>query len=184
MAKSSKQQLPSARKEGLLVETLPDEVLVYDLDRKKAHCLNQTAAMIWNECDGNKTATQIAARLSDESGKGVPEEVVWLGLARLEKTHLLKERITPPTATRLSRREVIRRIGVAAAVGLPLVTSILAPRASEAQSCVPQGGSCMSPNAQCCPPLICNLGSMTCQANAPNPGPTPVRPPAPPPVRR
>ena len=45
---------PFARKrEGhLVIDELPDEVLVYDLDRHKAHCLNQTAALVWQHCDG------------------------------------------------------------------------------------------------------------------------------------
>ena len=55
MTERSDRQLPLARRERLLVEELPDEVLVYDLDREKAHCLNRTAALIWNHCDGRTT---------------------------------------------------------------------------------------------------------------------------------
>src|SRR6266571_4556339 len=36
---------PLARKEGLVVKEVSGEVLLYDLDRDKAHCLNQTAAL-------------------------------------------------------------------------------------------------------------------------------------------
>ena len=43
---------PLARKEGLVIQELPVEVLVYDLDRDKAHCLNETAAMVWRKCNG------------------------------------------------------------------------------------------------------------------------------------
>ena len=35
---------PIARSNGLVVQEMPDEVLVYDLDSNKAHCLNETAA--------------------------------------------------------------------------------------------------------------------------------------------
>lgn len=35
--------LPAVRHEGLIVQELSDEVLIYDLDRDKAHCLNPTA---------------------------------------------------------------------------------------------------------------------------------------------
>src|SRR5438309_1441514 len=92
MAKSSERQFPLARKEGLLVETLPDEVLVYDLDRKKAHCLNQTAALIWERCDGRTSVKQIALALSEHLNSEIDEEVVWYGLNHLSKTRLLEGR--------------------------------------------------------------------------------------------
>ena len=47
-------QVPVARKQGLVVQEMPDEVLIYDLDTNKAHCLNQTAAFVWKSCDGKK----------------------------------------------------------------------------------------------------------------------------------
>jgi hypothetical protein len=40
MKQARRQTKPLARKEGLVIQELPDEVLVYDLDRDRAHCLN------------------------------------------------------------------------------------------------------------------------------------------------
>ncbi len=37
---------PRLREEGLVVQELPEEVLVYDLARHKAHCLSPLAAAI------------------------------------------------------------------------------------------------------------------------------------------
>jgi hypothetical protein len=45
-------QFPCARKAGLVIQDMPDEVLVYDLDTNKAHCLNKSAAFVWRSCDG------------------------------------------------------------------------------------------------------------------------------------
>lgn len=150
MKQTTDQTLPRARDNGLLIRELEDELLVYDLDRHKAHCLNKTAAMIWNLCDGKKTVAQIAAVLADEAGSSVSEEVVWLGLTSFEKTHLLTERVTHTQGAKtLTRRDLIRNVGIAAAVGLPLVTSILAPRASEAATCKTSGQGCSSPS-ECC----------------------------------
>jgi len=39
--------LPRARKDGLVIKELVNETLVYDLERDEAHCLNQTAALVW-----------------------------------------------------------------------------------------------------------------------------------------
>lgn len=61
MNKDRSKQLPKARQSQLIVKDLPDEVLVYDLDRDKAHCLNHTAGMVWKNCDGKSNVTEIAA---------------------------------------------------------------------------------------------------------------------------
>lgn len=152
MVKSSAQQLPIARTEGLLVETLPDEVLVYDLDRKKAHCLNQTAALIWQRCDGRTSVSEIARALSDHLNAPVDEEVVWYGLNHLSKTRLLEEEVARPSELpNVSRRDLIRRIGLA--VSVPLVISVLAPQASAVNSCF--GVSCV---VSCTAPCTCDNG--------------------------
>ena len=59
-------QVPVARKQGLVVQEMPDEVLIYDLDTNKAHCLNQTAAFVWKSCDGKNTVERIAGMLEKE----------------------------------------------------------------------------------------------------------------------
>src|SRR5437016_4477048 len=102
--------LPRARTEGLVVEELTDEVLVYDLQRHKAHCLNLTAAAIWKQCDGRSTAAQIADRLNrqemrqDSEIRGqsshvrAHEAIVWLALDQLSRDHLLEEQVSWPEA--------------------------------------------------------------------------------------
>lgn len=75
-------QKPIARKDGLVVQEMPDELLVYDLDTNKAHCLNQTAAIIWKNCDGETSVTEIASRYERESGKKIEEDLVRLAIDR------------------------------------------------------------------------------------------------------
>jgi hypothetical protein len=150
MKHTASQVLPKARDKGLLVRELNDELLVYDLDRHKAHCLNKTAAIIWNQCDGQKTVDQIAGSLSEAFSSPVGEEVVWLGLKSLTKGHLLETGTAQGWAAHgLTRRELIRKAGLAAAVGLPLVTSIVAPRATEAATCIQPNQPCTA-NSECC----------------------------------
>jgi hypothetical protein len=50
---------------------------------------------------------------------------------------------------RTSRREAIRSIGIAGAIALPLVTSLVAPTPARAASCLANGKPCVS-NVQCC----------------------------------
>lgn len=145
--KTTEQILPNARKENLLIEELPDEVLVYDLNLNKAHCLNQTAALVWEHCDGQTSVKQMVEILRTEFSFRVDEEMVWLALYQLRSVRLLEEETIPARGQeRLRRREMIRRIGLTVTVGLPFVISIIAPKAIQAGSC-----SCNPPTASCCP---------------------------------
>src|SRR5688572_25192379 len=84
-----KQLLPVARRINLIVKELPDETLIYDLDSDEAHCLNQTAALVWKNCDGQKTVLQIRKSLQRDLRTQVPEEMVWLAFEQLHKSNLI-----------------------------------------------------------------------------------------------
>jgi hypothetical protein len=51
---------PIARTEGLLIESVGEETVVYDLDTKEAHCLKALAATVFMYADGARTAADIA----------------------------------------------------------------------------------------------------------------------------
>lgn len=127
---------PIARKDELEVRELAEEVIIYDLRTHKAHCLNRSAALVWKNCDGEHTVADVARAVGSEFGTRADETVVWSALAQLEKFDLLDKRPARPAGVpRLSRRAMIRRVGVAVAV--PLVVSILAPTAQAQMSCDP-----------------------------------------------
>jgi len=150
MKRETNQLIPEARKKGLVVQELSGEVLVFDRERNKAHCLNPTAALVWNHCDGKTSVADITRAIQNEVNAPVDEDVIWIGLDQLSKSHLLQERASlPEEKAGLSRREVMRRIGFAAAVALPVVTSIMAPTAAQAANCLNSGATCTT-SAQCC----------------------------------
>src|ERR687894_80075 len=97
-------QKPVARHEGLVVQEMPDEVLVYDLNTNKAHCLNKSAAAVWKNCDGSNSISDIAAILKNEFKTPVSDDFVWLAIDQLGKDELLEKKLTAP-ANGLSRRE-------------------------------------------------------------------------------
>ena len=166
---------PRARSQGLLIRELGGELLVYDLERHRAHCLNPTAALVFRGCDGRTPVPALARRLR---GEGLPadERWVWLALDRLSKANLLEAKVEPPGAVsrRLSRRELIRRAGQVAglAVLLPAVTSIVAPTPAEAAAtCVTNcaGQTSLTPcynsnPADCGLVCVCD-GSGNCMKN-------------------
>jgi hypothetical protein len=151
--------MPHARTDQLVVSDVDDEVLVYDLVRDRAHCLNRTTALVWRHCDGQTPVAALAARLQGELGAPVEVEVVWLALRQLDRAHLLRERLTLPEDITLSRQELLRKVGVGGIglVVLPAVASILAPAAAAASSCIPSGDPC--PTDQSCCSRVCQKSS-------------------------
>lgn len=142
--------LPLAREEKLIVREMPGELLVYDLKSHKAHCLNQTAAFVWRRCNGQTGVPELAAMLSGELGSAISEGIIWMALEQLESLELLEGRITGPSkASKLSRREAVKRLGLAAAA-VPLILSVTSPAAAQAQS------PCNDTN--CPPPRCCSAG--------------------------
>lgn len=168
----NRQALPQARTIDLVTQEMPDEVLIYDLKSHKAHCLNQTAAMVWKYCDGEKSIEDIAARVGKETHKPVERSVVWLALDQLQKANLLQSHIArPDDQPGISRRQAMRRLGWTTAIALPLVTTIVAPTAVSAATCMP-GCIPKGPSANCgvCGPVsgTC-FGANNCNGTA-NPG--------------
>jgi coenzyme PQQ synthesis protein D (PqqD) len=143
--------LPRARRRSELVtRELAGELLIYDRNSNEAHCLNSTAALVWSNCDGQTTIAEMARLLEVEMKTPVADEIVWFALTQLEKSSLLQEPCARPLrANQTSRRALVKRLGIAAAVSVPLVSSIIAPTAAAAASCLPTNVLCTA-NSQCC----------------------------------
>ncbi|SRR6266851_3003021 len=139
---------PVARAESLIVKEVDGETLVYDLKTDKAHCLNETAARVWKNCDGRNSVSEIAEILSRESNSTVKDEVVWLAVDQLEKFKLLEETPAKPALfAGMTRRQMVARFGLAA-IALPAIVSIVTPTVQAAGSTLPPGACCTNPN-QC-----------------------------------
>jgi hypothetical protein len=133
-----------------VVKTVGDEVLVYDLETHRAHSVNGVAAAVWRRCDGTRDAARIAVDLREDGVAPVTEEAVRYALGELGRARLLTGPVAPAG---LTRREVMRRLGTAAAVALPVVTTIVTPTAAQAQSCATADQPC--PTGNCCAGLDC-----------------------------
>lgn len=156
--------LPRARHSQLVMQSLPGELLIYDLNSHRAYCLNQTAALVWQSCDGRRTVEEIERVLERELGSPVNESIVWFALEQLQRSHLLEERaelIVPKKG--MTRRELARTLGFATAALVPLITAITAPTAAQTATCGALGSPCTT-NARCCSGL-CVSGTCACIAN-------------------
>lgn len=119
---------PVVRTRDLVVQEHGDEILIYDLTKDRAMCLNTTAAAVWRACDGTRTVSDLAALVGSD-------DVVWLALAELKKEELIdQEPATPEKFSGMSRRQVMKRIGLSSVIAVPVIMSLLAPPAHAAAS--------------------------------------------------
>jgi hypothetical protein len=117
---------------GLLIRELPDELLVYDREEHRAHCLNRTAATVFRHADGTRTLADLA-RLLDPGAGPAAAEIVTVALTRLAEAGLLEsEAVAGEPEPGVTRRDLARRAGLAAAILLPAVASMVVPTPAEA----------------------------------------------------
>ena len=155
------QIMPQARKSGLIVKEVDGEILIYDQERNKAHCLNPTAGEVWKYCDGKTSLADACTGLSEDLRTPIDEKLVLYAVDQFAADHLLESEVPTPAfmIPGLNRRQMVRTLGLAAAVAVPLVTSILAPTPAQAATCDPTGTACTS-SATCCSGL-CSGGFCT-----------------------
>lgn len=147
---------PKGRATGLVVQELPDELLVYDLETNRATCLNKGAASVWMQCTGELNADGIAAAVASETGASVNEDYVLLALDSLQKAGLL-EGANDYRIDRVSRRKALKGLA-AITIALPVAATLAAPHSVHAQS----GGTCAQVAGA---PVSCTVGVTDCNAD-------------------
>jgi hypothetical protein len=130
---------PLARSRGLTVEAFDDDLVVYDVERQRAHSLHAVAATVWRCCDGRTSVEDIAARTAEAFGLPPNVAAVEDVLRQLDLVDLLESPVddAAPLATSdgsVARRGALRKMGWAAAAVLPVVMSMAIPHAAYAQS--------------------------------------------------
>lgn len=155
---------PMARQNGIVVQEMPDEVLVYDLDTNKAHCLNHSAAFVWKSCDGSNSVGDIVKQFEATGAGKVTEDFVWLAIDQLNENGLLQNEVAPRFQGQ-SRRQVLKTIGLASMVAVPVIASLVAPSSAlGAVSCnCLQNQDCIT--RSCPSTTTCNVAGL-CAPNA------------------
>jgi hypothetical protein len=149
--------LPKSRQSEIVVQEFEKEILIYDLSINKAYCLNETSTLVYQLCNGKNTVTEISNLISKKLNQPVTEDLVWLALDSFKQDNLLEQsKQFEINFNNLSRRQVIKRIGLGSMVMLPLISSIIAPSSAQAQS----GGLTNQPLfAACSAPSQCTSGN-------------------------
>jgi hypothetical protein len=152
--------LPRARRDGLLEETVGEELLLYDQDSHIAHCLSPIAACVWRHCDGERDVTELAGLA------GASKDLVADALDELREKELLldaESTLMQSTVPGISRREAvgrIARVGAAVAATSLIVSATAATpaMASSVENCEPATNRtcCLCENTKYCKPDFVN----------------------------
>lgn len=151
-----------ARTERLLTKRIGEETVLYDLATDEAHLLSIPSAAVWELAGTPMSVADLRVAASNAGHAPAADAAIQqlLSLGLLE----------PEVADGISRRTMIKRAAIAAAVGVPLVTTILAPTpaaATAASACTRTSGqSCGGANGCCVSPLVCDLA--TCKTAVAN----------------
>jgi hypothetical protein len=152
--------LPRARQDDLLVETVGEELLLYDQNTHTAHCLSPIAACVWQHCDGERDVTKLAELA------GASESLIVDALHELREQDLLvaEPQLMQSTIPGESRREAIGRVaryGAAAAAGSMIVSATAATPAmanSVEEGGCPKNACKPADGSKCC---CCEKGNIT-----------------------
>jgi hypothetical protein len=117
---------PQARTEGIIDERVDEDLVLYDRETRTAHSLSAAAALVWERCDGKRSATEIAHECKLEPA------LADQALAELSERGLLVE--LPESL--ISRRQAAKRLAKVGSVALvaPLIYSVAIPAAAAAAS--------------------------------------------------
>ncbi|HEY9716380.1 MAG TPA: PqqD family protein [Trichormus sp.] len=128
---------PLARQNEILAHDVGNEVVIYDLKDDKAFCLNRVAAKVWRHCDGQTPVSTLAGLLEEFDLPADPTAVLCV-LDQLGEYGLIQD--SEKKVATVTRRQVLGRLGVAAAAVAACVTAITVPTALHAQSGGPTAG--------------------------------------------
>jgi len=139
--KETKITRPLARADSVVVESVGDELVIYDLDSHVAHALTPLAAAVFTYADGKNTATEIAELASYRLAEAITEAQVADAISQLDQISLLKSPLLD-VHSGLSRRQALKTFAAAGA-GSMLVLSVATSAASACVTCttVPSNGS-------------------------------------------
>jgi len=147
---------PVAKTTNIVVRSVDQETLVYNLSNDECFCLEGSAGLIWSMSDGTRTVDDLMAACGLRGREG--RDIVLITLEQLRAKGLIEPASLEGVVDEfkgMSRRAMLRKVGLAA-TAVPLVSAILAPTPGQAQSgCVGDAQPCTIGSTTCCAGLIC-----------------------------
>lgn len=147
-------QLPAARNQNIIEQDLDKELLIYDLQTNSAYSLNETSKIIYRACSESLSFDDLKRQYKFD------DDFINFALSELNSKNLL-EGYSADNFPGMNRREVIKKVGLASMIALPVIASIVAPRATNAASGTKRiGDQCTGgTNDPTCPTNRCSLNN-------------------------
>jgi hypothetical protein len=145
--------LPKARTADIIEQEAGGDLLIYDLNNNKAYHLNETSKAVFSACNGATTFNDLKRRHK------FTEDLIYFALDELEANNLI-ENYRGNHFGSLSRREIVKRVGLTCVAALPIVAGITAPSAAIAAS-----GRLRANNQACTTDAQCASGNCTADSN-------------------
>ncbi|MCB1026037.1 MAG: PqqD family protein [Acidobacteria bacterium] len=137
--------LPRSRTENIIQRQIDDEILLYDLESNKAFSLNKTASTVYRYCDGRSKMEEVVKK------EDLKFETIMLALHHLNQENLIESSAEFESGFEgLSRRQIVKTMGIGSIAALPLISAVVAPLAINAQSV-----SLLATGAACTNPVEC-----------------------------
>lgn len=137
---------PLARTDHLEITNVANETVVLDTHTAKAYCLNALTTVVWGACTGENHIDSLLAHVKHSGFPDASEDHIRAAIEELLNAELL---IEPAGCLEknhaANRREALRRIGMGAAVSLPLITTIDIKPAMAQLSAGCGTGNCTNP---------------------------------------
>jgi hypothetical protein len=128
-------EAPRRIQQGISVQQVGTETLVYDEGRHDGLLSEREfSSVIWKLANGERTVAQIGSEASIQLKTPVSEDLVLYAIGELRGDGLIEPSPTGHIGPAISRRAVLRRLGVGGAMLLPVVAAIVAPTAAQAYS--------------------------------------------------
>lgn len=124
-----------AREEGLLFQSIGDDLMIYDMERRLYHDLNPIAALVWKSCDGRKRVVDLTEVVQREISPEADEQTVWSALSLLDDANLLEGNPSEKAASE-TRRAFLKSAAASGRNALlaAAIFTITAPTVAAAQS--------------------------------------------------
>jgi len=116
----------------LLIQQVGTETLIYNEKTHNVFCLNAVAAQVWQRLDGFHTAAEIAAAATLDLRTVVTREMVLFTIVELRRDGLLEPESSSTPLPIPGRRELMRQLGAGAILMLPVIATVMAPKAAQA----------------------------------------------------
>jgi hypothetical protein len=144
----NKIRFPKARKSKLLIRKVGNETVVYDTKTHNALALNELTTAVWEVCTGKSDASSLLEIIRCSGLVNAVDQVVLMAIDQLNRAGLLKTstETNETDKKRLTRREMIRLIGITSAAALPAISIIgIQPAIAQSSGLGQHGDPCNGP---------------------------------------